>query len=76
MLFAADYLPWDQVGSLVPINCNDGHFEKCSNIEKDVFCLVMNMGQKKNLNPHHESKLQNFGFYTAILYHGAAGTPL
>ena len=44
MLFAADYLPWDQVGSLAPINCNDGHFERCSNIEKEVFCLVMNVG--------------------------------
>ena len=55
MLFAADYLPWDRVGSLAPINRNDGHFERCSNIETEVFCLVMNVGQR---NPHHELNLR------------------
>ena len=44
-------------------------FELCKEIEKDVFRLVMSMGQRKNSESLLGIELQTFRFCTPMFYH-------
>ena len=49
-------------------------FELSKEIEKDVFCLVMSIGQRKNFESLWGIKPQTFGFCTPMLYQWATET--
>ena len=49
-------------------------FELCKEIERDVLCLVMSVGQRKNSESPWEIEPQIFGFHTCILYLWATET--
>ena len=46
----------------------------CKEIEKDGFCLVMSVGQRKNSESPRGIAPQTFGFLALMLYHWATET--
>ena len=46
----------------------------CKEIEKDGFCLVMSVGQRKNSESSRGIAPQTFGFLALMLYHWATET--
>ena len=51
------------------------NFELSKEIKKDVFCLVMSIGQRKNSKSWWGIEPQTFGFCAPMLYHWATETP-
>ena len=51
-----------------------GSFELDKEIEKDFFCLVTSMGQRKKFKSPWGIEPQTFGFRTPVLYHWSTET--